>query len=187
MALQTQDPKAGLYRTLGRIAWVVTAAIIVLAAAALFSGRSFSLGVLGDNGPKFAVEEGLAPEVSQEQAEEAQEELREVAAEASADIEAVPEARIDASVDIGGRWVGSTGGTYDIVQVGSAATIVEMDGFGNITASGEGSIEGGTFFFEYITAAFTVGSGQLTLDATGTELSGSFSDDLGTRPAVLFR
>ena len=76
---------------------------------------------------------------------------------------------------------------YQIVQVGSAASITEKDQFGFITAYGEGVVDGVTFDFNFTTAAFTTGSGSLSVDGSGTVLVGTFSDAFGSRPAELRR
>ncbi len=90
-------------------------------------------------------------------------------------------------MDLSGFWRGVGGLTYQIVQQGAAAAISEGDQFGNITAYGEGIVSGRTFNFEFTTAAFTAGSGSLTMDSSGTSLQGTFSDGFGTRQALLQR
>ena len=177
-----------LKRTMGRIGWVALAAMIAFGAIAMATGQGFSFSLFGDNGPKVEIPQGgLAEGVEAESVEEAQTELEEMSNEATGQLESTPQAALASTVDLSGLWFALNGATYEIVQVGSAATITEVDAFGNITATGDGVIEGDTFFFDYLTAAFTTGSGQLTVSPDGLSLSGTFFDAFGSRPASMSR
>ena len=171
-----------------RIAWFVTIAIVALAVAALVSGRGFSLGVGGGSGPQLSVGTGsIGQPVGQTELADAQPELQAQSSAAADNLAFQPSAAQTADADLNGSWFSVGGATYQIVQQGAAAAITETDPFGNITAYGEGIVEGRTFSFQFTTAAFTTGSGSLTLDAAGTTLQGSFSDAFGTRAASLQR
>ena len=175
-------------RTRIRIAWFFAVAIVGLAVVALVSGRGFSLGFGGESGAQLNVAEpGLGQVVDQNDLADVQPELETRSSEAVDSLSLQPSAEQVAEVSIGGTWVGAAGLSYQIVQQGAAAAITEFDQFGNITAYGEGVVEGPTFSFQFTTAAFTSGIGSLTIDGSGTRLQGSFSDAFGTRQAVLQR
>jgi hypothetical protein len=166
----------------------VAIAIVVLAAAALLSGRGFSLGVGGESGPQLSVNDrSIGQIVDQDDLVDAQPALEAQSAAAEENLALQPSATQTADVNLSGLWIGAEGLTYQIVQVGAAASITENDQFGNITAYGEGTVAGPTFTFQFTTAAFTTGAGSLTLDASQTTLQGSFSDGFGTRGTVLQR
>jgi len=175
-------------RNLVPVAWFVAVAIVVLAAAALLSGRGFSLGVGGDSGPQLSVaERSIAQGVDQNELVAAQPALETQVAAAQENLSLQPSATQTPQVDLSGLWIGPGGATYQIDQLGSAATITEYDQFGFVTASGEGTVDGPTFTFRYMTAMYIEGTGSLTLDQSQATLQGSFSDALGTRPTVLQR
>ncbi len=177
-----------LKRTWGRIGWFVAIAIVVLAGAALLSGRGFSLGVGGESGPQLNVAAGgIGEALDPNELEDLQPELEAQAAAAQESLAQQPSAAQAATVDLSGFWGSVAGYTYQIVQVGSAASITETDQFGFITAYGEGVVDGVTFDFNFTTAAFTTGSGSLSVDGSGTVLVGTFSDAFGSRPAELRR
>ena len=157
-----------LKRTMGRIGWVALVAMIAFGAIAMATGQGFSFSLFGDNGPKVEIPQGGLAEGGRGRVGRAGPDR------AGGDVE--PGHR-SAGGDTPGRrgldrrpeWplVRPQRSHYEIVQVGSAATITEVDAFGNITATGDGVIEGDTFFFDYLTAAFTTGSGQLTVSPDG--------------------
>ncbi len=169
---------------MGRIAWVSASVVLVLAVLAFASGRGFSLSA-SEGGPSVKVDAPLGGQVSQEQVDRSQGDLEAEIARANEQLE--QETSV-ASVRIAGDWfVGSLPGSYVIEQVGTAATITEFDGFGNITAVGQGTLIGSSFTFDYVNAVGFSGFGELTLDPTGNFLSGFFEDDFGRRPAQLSR
>lgn len=171
-------------RTMGRVIWFLAIVLAGLMIAGMALGKGFTFGLFKD-GPQLTVT-GAGGNVEREQVEEAQAELAEASASASDEIQERPEAVIESAIEIGGRWTGTSGLNYDIEQFGAAATITELDAFGNITAVGQGTIDGDTFRFSYTTAAYTSGSGELVLSFDGSQLDGSFTDFSGTRPVSLF-
>ena len=123
--------------------------------------------------------------MSQEQIDQSQGDLEAEVARANEQLEQETSA---ATITIAGDWfVGSLPGSYVIEQAGTAATITEFDGFGNITAVGQGTLTGSTFSFGYVNAVGLSGFGELTVDPSGNFLSGFFEDDFGRRPAQLSR
>ena len=174
-----------LKRTFGRIAWVATTVVLGLAVWAFVAGRGFSLSA-SENGPSVRVDAALAGAASAEQIDESQSKLEAELAEANEQI--ADEAPAATSVDIAGEWFGETSGaSYLIEQNGTAATITELDMFGNITAVGRGTLSGDTFSFDYDSAAGTTGFGELTLDVSNQFLNGFWEDAFGRRLAQLSR
>ncbi len=173
-----------LKRTMGRIAWLSAIVVLSLGVLAFVTGRGFSLSA-GEGGPKVEVDAPLAGQASQDQISDSQGDLTDELEQAS---DAIADDTSIADVDISGSWFGlSSGGTYVIEQVGNAATITEVDGFGNITAVGQGTLAGAVFDFEYVSAAGTSGVGRLQLNSAGA-LEGFWEDPVfGSRAALLSR
>jgi hypothetical protein len=80
------------------------------------------------------------------------------------------------SVDLNGIWYGNNGVTYQIEQQGTSFTIQEQSPYYGITAVGNGQVSGRQLSFDYQTAAYTQGRGELQLSADGRTLQGSFQD-----------
>jgi len=81
-----------------------------------------------------------------------------------------------ASMDLNGVWYGNNGITYQIAQQGTAFTIQEQHPYYGITAVGAGHISGQRLSFDYQTAGYTLGYGELSLSSDGRTLRGSFHD-----------
>lgn len=77
---------------------------------------------------------------------------------------------------LGGMWTGIDGVQYNIQQSGNNVTFQEINPFMGVTIIAEGQIEGNQLRLNYTSILGTTGSGTLTINPAGNQMSGTFQD-----------
>lgn len=131
----------------------------------------------------LAVVQGLTPseiwvdhvvfgqKVSQDQIQQAQPQVQQSVEQLEQSLANAQE-RETGSADVSGDWLGDNGVTYQIVQSGSSAVLIERTPYG-ITAYGSGVVEATVFNFQFTAVNNVSGSGSLRL-VNSHELRGYF-------------